>query len=258
MAISRPLSERLVFGPFEFDIPCRQLKKGGIPVRLSGQPLLILLMLLESPGEILTREQLRERVWSTGTFVDFEGGLNAAINKLRRALGDSADNPRYIETVTGAGYRFIGTLDAPAAEVPLPVRNTVEASPARRRLSRWGFILLAAAILIAALLFRRTEAPHGTTAPLKLTRLTNDDGYANAPALSPDGKFLAYSSGPGLTSKRDLFIKAIAGGPPVRLTFDGGVNTAPDFSPDGARIVFNPHATAQGFMKSRRSAAKRG
>ena len=112
MAISRPLSERLVFGPFEFDIPCRQLKKGGIPVRLSGQPLLILLMLLESPGEILTREQLRERVWSTGTFVDFEGGLNAAINKLRRALGDSADNPRYIETVTGAGYRFIGTLDA--------------------------------------------------------------------------------------------------------------------------------------------------
>src|ERR1700733_13495948 len=154
MTSSRPLPERLIFGPFEIDLSSRQLRKRGIPVRLSGQPFQILLVLLESPGETVSRDQLRERVWGAETFVDFEGGLNAAINKLRRALSDSADNPRYIETVTGAGYRFIGTLDAPAAEVPLPVRNTVEASPARRRLSRWGFILLAAAILIAALLFR--------------------------------------------------------------------------------------------------------
>src|SRR5579884_3889134 len=107
---------RLAFGPFELNVPAGELRKRGIRIRLSGQPFQILLFLVAHPGEIVTREQLREHVWRDGTFVDFEAGLNAAMAKLRRALGDSAENPRYIETVPGSGYRFIARLDSLASE----------------------------------------------------------------------------------------------------------------------------------------------
>ena len=148
-------------------------------MRLSGQPFQILLVLLESPGKTVSRDQLRERVWGAETFVDFEGGLNAAINKLRRALGASADSPRYIETVTGSGYRFIGTLDASVAETPFS--TTSEAPPSRRRFPiLFGLIPIAAVALIAFLLFRKSEIRPAAAALLKLTRLTNDEGYADA------------------------------------------------------------------------------
>lgn len=108
-------SVRLAFGPFEIDGLAGELHKGGIRVRLTGQPYQILLILLARPGEVVSREHLRERIWRDGTFVDFEHGLSAAMNKLRRTLGDSAENPRYIETVPGRGYRFIGSLEGEIA-----------------------------------------------------------------------------------------------------------------------------------------------
>ena len=91
------------------------------------------MLLLKTPGELVTREQLREQIWGEGTFVDFEHGLNAAMNKLRRALGDSAENPRYIETMPGRGYRFIGTLDS-GHVVPISLLPKSEAreEPPRR------------------------------------------------------------------------------------------------------------------------------
>ena len=104
----------LMFGLFEVNTRTGELRKHGIRVRLSGQPFQILLLLLARPGDLVTREELREQLWSDGTFVDFEHGLNAAINKVRRALGDSADHPRYVETIPGRGYRFIGTLEQPS------------------------------------------------------------------------------------------------------------------------------------------------
>jgi DNA-binding winged helix-turn-helix (wHTH) protein/Tfp pilus assembly protein PilF len=117
---SRPDPDlRLAFGDFELDASASELRKRGVRVRLAGQPFEILLYLLNHSGELITREQLREHLWRDGTFVDFEGGLNAAIAKLRRALGDSAENPRYIETVPGRGYRFIGSLrEVPASAAP--------------------------------------------------------------------------------------------------------------------------------------------
>ena len=87
-------SARYVFGPFEADHATGELRKSGVRIRLPGQPFQILLVLLENSGEVVSREYLRERIWSEGTFVDFEHGLNAAVNRLRRALGDSADSPR--------------------------------------------------------------------------------------------------------------------------------------------------------------------
>ena len=108
------------FGPFELNLRDGELRKHGIKIRLQDQPLKILRVLLENPGAIVTREQLRENVWASDTFVDFDNGLNAAIRRLRDALGDSAENPRYIETVPRHGYRFIFLVErsSPASSEP--------------------------------------------------------------------------------------------------------------------------------------------
>src|ERR1700712_2382219 len=103
---------RFRFGPFEVDAVTGELRRSGIRLRLAGQPFRILVALLARSGELVTREQLRDEVWTESTFVDFEHGLNAAVNKLRRALGDAAEKPRYIETIPGRGYRFIGAVQA--------------------------------------------------------------------------------------------------------------------------------------------------
>src|SRR5947209_4263743 len=100
----------ICFGPFEVRALTGQLYKTGTRIRLSGQPFQILLLLLGNPGEVVMRERLRKEIWGERTFVDFEHSLNAAVNKLRRALGDSAEHPKYIETLTGYGYRFIGAI----------------------------------------------------------------------------------------------------------------------------------------------------
>src|SRR6187401_2470038 len=100
------------FGTFEVDMRSRELWKGGIRIRLQDQPFEILAMMLERPGEVVTRESLRQRLWPAGTFVDFEHSLNAAVKRLRAALGDDADNPRFVETLHRRGYRFIGSLES--------------------------------------------------------------------------------------------------------------------------------------------------
>ena len=106
MEASTP-SHRIRFGKFEVDPESGELFKDGRRVRLQGQPIQILLMLLEKPGRLVTREELQHRVWPIDTFVDFDYGLNAAIKRLRESMGDSADEPRYIETLPRRGYRFI-------------------------------------------------------------------------------------------------------------------------------------------------------
>ena len=118
---------RLVgFGPFEIDVRAGELRKQGRRIRLQDQPLQVLAELLAHPGEMVTRDELRQKLWPADTFVDFDHGLNNAINRLREALGDSADHPTYIETIPRRGYRFIGTIERAAGVVP-------EASPAEAR-----------------------------------------------------------------------------------------------------------------------------
>ena len=104
--VERPLR----FGSFELDRRSRELRKGASRVRLQEQPFEILCLMLERPGHVVTRDELRQRLWPDGTFVDFEHSLNAAVKRLRAALGDDADNPRYVETLPRRGYRFIGTV----------------------------------------------------------------------------------------------------------------------------------------------------
>ena len=101
-------NQRVIFGPFEYDRASGELRKHGLKLRLAGQPLRILEVLLEQSSEVVAREDLQQLLWNGTTFVDFEHGLNAAVNKLRQTLGDSAEVPRYVETLPGRGYRFIG------------------------------------------------------------------------------------------------------------------------------------------------------
>src|ERR1700722_8019446 len=111
-----PAKETVRFGPFELDLNVWQLRKGGIRVKVPQQPLQVLAMLLERPGLVVSREELRQRLWPSDVFVDFDHGLNKNIQKLREALNDSSDAPRYIETIPRTGYRFIGaTIDQPEA-----------------------------------------------------------------------------------------------------------------------------------------------
>src|SRR5271163_4804456 len=113
------LRMRLRFGVFELDVRTGELRKHGLRVRLQEQPFQVLAMLLEHPGEVVSREELQKKLWPADTFVDFDHGLNKAINKVRDALGDSAESPRFVETIARRGYRFL-------AEV-----KTADAAPAR-------------------------------------------------------------------------------------------------------------------------------
>jgi|HubBroStandDraft_4_1064222.scaffolds.fasta_scaffold10216_3 TolB-like protein/DNA-binding winged helix-turn-helix (wHTH) protein/Tfp pilus assembly protein PilF len=145
----------LRFGVFEANIPARELRKHGTHVRLRGQPFHILAMLLEKPGEVVTRDEMRQKLWPADTFVDFEHSLNSAIKKLRAVLGDSPDNSRYIETIPRVGYRFIAPvqkvrLSGPPAEEVLtsPSESQAQAAPKVSH-GRWPRLVAGGLTLVA-------------------------------------------------------------------------------------------------------------
>jgi DNA-binding winged helix-turn-helix (wHTH) protein len=128
-----PTGKIIRFGVFEADLASGELRRNGVRVRLQEQPFQVLVSLLERPGEVLTREDLRQKLWPGDTFVDFDHSLNTAVNKIREALGDSPSTPAYVETVARRGYRFIGTIDSQAATAspsPLPTPEVPENKPA--------------------------------------------------------------------------------------------------------------------------------
>src|ERR1035438_1040697 len=135
------------FGTFEFEPDISELRKHGLRIKLRGQPIEVLTMLLQHPGEAVTREDLQKRLWPADTYVDFEHSLNAAMKRLRAALGDSADAPRFIETLAGRGYRFIAPLSQPAEVVtPAPQVIAPEQKPDQKPTRRPRLALLAAGI----------------------------------------------------------------------------------------------------------------
>lgn len=171
-----PRSGRVRFGPFKADLSSRELLRHGRVVRLHQQPFEILAMLLEHPGELVTREDLRQRLWPSNTFVNFDLGLNSAIKKLRDALRDSADDPRYVETLPRRGYRFIGTIEpestgGPRAEAM--ANETVsppEGTHVPRAYGRWlrdpatRWTVAAATTLVAALTLQGPVSRRHSTA----------------------------------------------------------------------------------------------
>jgi TolB-like protein/DNA-binding winged helix-turn-helix (wHTH) protein/Tfp pilus assembly protein PilF len=133
------------FGVFEVDVQSGELRRQGTRVKLQEQPFQALALLLEHPGKVLTREEFQKKLWPNNTFVDFDRGLNKAINRLREALGDDADNPRFIETLPQRGYRFIAPVQSP----PAPHPAIPEHSPSRRRWYVAGAGMLLAVGLVA-------------------------------------------------------------------------------------------------------------
>lgn len=238
---SRPHAVR--FGDCTLDLRSGELDRGGERSLLPEQPFRILTVLLRQPRTVVTREDLRRELWNDGTFVDFEHGLNAAVKRLREALGDSAATPRFIETLPRRGYRFIGNVHAVGGETDDP--DTVP-RPERRRTRRWvpalgGMVLLAGlAVGVGVVWFR---SPHLVRTPPALVRLTTTSGLNADPALSPDGRLLAYASDRAASGGFDIWVQPVGGGEPLQLTSDAADEAEPSFSPDGSEIVFSRRDT---------------
>ena len=196
-------ARRLSFGPFEADLHSGELRKNGVKVRLQAQPFQLLVMLLERPGELVTREEICQKLWSADTFVDFDRSLGVALNKIREVLRDSAANPRYIETLPRKGYRFMAQVTS-VAESSQAVSPTLQLDsgrdvnePTRKKATSHRLIWAAASIvlivivvsgLVAWRLFR--QHPIGSIAVLPLASLSTD----------PSQQFLAYGVTDELTT----------------------------------------------------------
>ncbi|HET7219890.1 MAG TPA: winged helix-turn-helix domain-containing protein, partial [Vicinamibacterales bacterium] len=153
------MSGAVAFGKFEFDPDTGLLSRDGVPVRLQPQPARVLAMLVDQAGTVVTRDSLRQHIWADGTFVDFERGLNFCIAQIRSALGDTADSPRFIETLPRRGYRFIAPVRPAAAppqgqhvQSPPVVAVAVEAGPHPRSMRWLSLAALAVFALITAAL----------------------------------------------------------------------------------------------------------
>ena len=236
---------RLVrFGGFEVDLRAGELRKDGAKLKLSSQPFLVLTILLEQPGEVVTREELQERLWPD-TFVDVDHNLNTAINKIREVLGDSAESPRFVETLPRRGYRFIATVDGsshgpanPAASetvvVSAPTANRSSGKyPSGSKILSYSIAAVLMLVGFSAPWILHKSPPHAQRA---LTRLTFDDGLQFGATWSPDGRYIAYSSDRG--AKLDVWVKQVSGGDPIQITKGKGNNWQPDWSPDGRYIAY--------------------
>src|SRR6266404_9866790 len=137
------LAQIICFGMFEADLQTGELRKNGVKVPLQGQPFQVFAFLLQQSGELVTRDELRQKVWPEDTFVDFDHGLNTSITKIRVALGDDADSPRFVETLPRRGYRFIVPVDKPISEVSPDPKRRYGKFAAKTRWASVGATLLA-------------------------------------------------------------------------------------------------------------------
>jgi Tol biopolymer transport system component/DNA-binding winged helix-turn-helix (wHTH) protein len=244
---SQSVSSVIRFGAFEADFQTRELRNHGVRLRLPGQSFQILKMLLERPGQLVTREELQKALWPSDTFVDFDHSLNAAMNRLREALSDSAEEPRLVETLPRRGYRFIAPLEN-SPDAHQPVALGTETQVARRTGTLRLTLLLAAYVLLAGVglfVYKWTHVP-ASTMQRALTRLTFDDGLQIGATWSPDGRFVAYSSDRG--GKFDVWVQQVSGGEAVRVTKGSGHNWQPDWSPDGKYIAYRSEGSDGGLF----------
>ena len=264
------LSTRLRFGPFRVDLHTHELWKHGTRLKLSGQPFEILAILLANPSRLVTREYLRSQLWPSDTFVDFDHGLNAAMNKLRDTLSDSVDSPRYIETLPRRGYRFIASVesvpDSPSENAfvgsegaaPLVCKGAdldsvnAETSTASPHVSASkstfvshpyfiGAICALALLLAATLLLQKvsfTANRHDSfTAVQRIRPLTNLSDETSEPAFSPSGNYVAFDRYSSRRESSGIFVQSVGSDELLQLTHnpDDGF---PAWSPDSRSIAF--------------------
>src|SRR6266851_4810580 len=248
-------SSKLAFGPFEFDPGSGELFRHGSRVRLASQPGTVLDALVDRPGELVTREDLRNRLWPGVTSGDFDHGLNAAVNKLRQTLGDVANQPRYVETLPGVGYRFVSPVypvgGAVLELVPTPVKSLQGPRLSQQRFPQWTAALAALLVILAAGL--RT-ALHKSPRPLAVrpTQLVilppkgyylEGGGTRQSFELSPDGERIAFTAKDSSGAFR-LFLRDFSE-LESRPVADGEGAYSVVWTPDGRMLLF----TAKGKLR---------
>jgi Tol biopolymer transport system component/DNA-binding winged helix-turn-helix (wHTH) protein len=238
------VASRLQFGSFELDPATRELRKHGLKIKLSPQALCVLVRLLENPGKLVRREELVEMLWPGNTFVEFEGNLNAIVRVLREALGDSARNPRFVETEPRMGYRFIApvsTIPQGKTEPPLElvVVSPSAVTPPRRtiRPAAWPIALMTLALPAGWWMWRAYEEsrPPRQTQSRQITYVL---GFPGHPTFSPDGTQVAFHWDGGQKGEFNIYILRIGSGNPQRLTSGPADDRDPVWSPDGRDIAF--------------------
>ena len=264
---NRPTASQFIrFGLFEADLHDPKLFLRGNPVRIENQPLQILFLLLQRPGEVVTREELQKQLWPADTFVEFDDGLNTAIKKLRFALGDSAENPIFVETLPRRGYRFIAPVSGNGATTPASAPEVGQASvqqdlqvpklaASRPQRNKWTFrismmtaalaVLIGVTIYTSRKLFSKVHRPN--LQELRFTRLTNH-GRVEDVAISPDGRYVVYLYGNGrglsqidgwMGGKSSLRLRQVGTQSEVQiLAQDADLFPGLTFSPDGDYIYF--------------------
>ncbi len=226
---------RLRFGDYELDSESGKLFRNGLPVKIQPQPFRVLTILLERPGEIVTRDELRERVWGEATFVEFDQGLNYCIRQVRLALREGAAQPLYIETFPKQGYRFIALVSGstPARSAPGPP-PPISPPPSRK----WIVAAASGAILVIALasIYEFFRVRPG---PVRYNQLTDFTDSATDPVLSPDGRMIAFIRGNRRFFTPDqIWVKILPAGEDKRLTDDPRNKYGLAFSPDGSQIAY--------------------
>lgn len=258
-----PKTRMVHFGPFGLDVHAAELRKNGIKIRLHDQPFRILLMMLNRPGEVVLREEIRGALWPDNTVVEFDHSINAAIQRLRDALGDSAERPRYVETVARRGYRFIAELAADPNDQRLAPPQTEKgaAAAAKAKIRYWAsriqfsWIIAGVSVIVAAVVWfiplREKQIDESlvqfqVTIPANVRFVADTEGGI-FPSVSPDGKWVAF---PAIDSigKMQLWLRPL-----------DSPNAWPLAGTDGGhRICWSPDSKSIGFFAADNLAATRG
>jgi DNA-binding winged helix-turn-helix (wHTH) protein/Tol biopolymer transport system component len=227
-------SSTIQFGIFEVDLRAAELRRNGSRIKLQDQPFQILTMLLAQPGQVVTREELQKKLWPSDIFVDFDHSLNAAIRRLRDALGDSAENPRFVETVARRGYRFIAPVNGATLEVaPQPNPPRAVTPKHFRQLIIGG--LLTGVVLVGWIVAHWPKPPiQISSVQIKQRRLTanSEENPVFGAVISPDGKYLAFADTTG------VYLRQIDSGETHSLNTQSGFRAVPAaWYPDGSHLV---------------------
>ena len=268
-------NSRIAFGLYEVDLRSEEIWKAGFRVKLQSQPFKVLVALLEHPGQVVTREELRTRLWGSDTVGNFEQSLGSAINKIREALGDSAENPRFVETLSRRGYRFIAPVSvlapelptepepvvtlAPPVATPAPEPSTAIAAPAalvvpsRQAIQRFALLPAAlAGLLLLSLIALYITSRRPALTPPHIAAITLNGHLASDPDITE--RF-----GPLVTDGVHLFASALEGGREELSTIslpDGSIVPLPipeevaspslgDISPDGSKLLLRNHLSPE-------------